>query len=459
MTTSKVQTGVCNVPNRTIFEGDNLDVMRGMNDGCVDLIYLDPPFNSNRDYAAPIGSEAAGAAFKDTWGLTDVDEAWHNEIAETDLALYKIIDASQHSHGSGMKSYLIMMAVRLIEMKRILKPTGSVYLHCDGTASHYLKALMDAVFGRDNFRNEIIWKRFNFHADARRFGKVSDSLLFYSKTEKYVFNRQKAPYSKDYIESKFTHVDDNGRRFRLDNLNPPGGRGPVYEFNGVTKAWRYTEENMRALESEGRIYTKSNVAQLKRYLDELDGQAVHNMWTDVSPINPRAKERTGYPTQKPLALLDRIIKASSNEGDVVLDPFCGCATTCIAAERLDRRWIGIDLSALAVKLVEQRARNELGLMGGVQAIARSGIPLRTDRKPAPQLSESKVVLYGTQGGNCNGCGTHFLPQHLTVDHIIARSKGGTGHLDNLQLLCGHCNSLKGNRPMEYLRARLARGYA
>ena len=457
MTTATAQVGVCNIPNRTIFEGDNLDVMRGINDGCIDLIYLDPPFNSNRDYAAPIGSEAAGAAFKDTWDLTDVDEAWHNEIAETDLALYKIIDASEHSHGSGMKSYLIMMAVRLLEMKRILKPTGSVYLHCDATASHYLKALMDAVFGRDNFKNEIVWKRFNFHADARRFGKVSDSLLFYSKTDQYVFNRQRAPYSKEYIDSKFRHVDENGRRFRLDNLNPPGGRGPVYEFHGVTKAWRYTEDNMRALEREGRIYTKSKVAQLKRYLDELDGQAVHNMWVDISPINPRAKERTGYPTQKPLALLDRIIQASSNPGDVVLDPFCGCATTCIAAERLGRQWIGIDLSPLAVKLVEQRARNELGLMGGIQAIARTDIPKRTDREPPPPLSESKVVLYGTQAGHCNGCGTHFMAQHLTVDHIIARSKGGTSHLDNLQLLCGHCNSLKGDRPMEYLRARLARG--
>ena len=235
-----------------------------------------------------------------------------------------------------------------------------------------------------------------------------------------MFNRQRAPYSKEYIDSKFRHVDEDGRRFQLDNLNPPGGRGPVYEFHGATKAWRYTEENMRALEGEGRIYTKSRVARLKRYLDEQDGQAVHNMWVDISSINSQAKERTGYPTQKPLALLDRIIKASSNEGDVVLDPFCGCATTCIAAERLDRQWIGIDLSPLAIKLVEQRARTD--------------IPLRTDREPAPPMSESKIVLYGTQGGNCNGCGTHFMPQHLTVDHIIARSKGETNHLDNLQLL-------------------------
>ena len=183
------------------------------------------------------------------------------------------------------------------------------------------------------------------------------------------------------------------------------------------------------------------------------------MWADINSIQSQSKERTGFPTQKPLALLDRIIKASSNPGDVVLDPFCGCATTCIAAERLDRQWIGIDLSPMAVKLVEQRARNELGLMGGIQSIARTDIPQRTDREPEPPLSESKVTLYGTQGGNCNGCGTHFLPQHLTIDHIIAQSKGGTSHLDNLQLLCAHCNSLKGNRPMEYLRAKLAREYS
>ena len=185
---------------------------------------------------APIGSEAAGAAFKDTWDLTDVDEAWHNEIAETDLPLYKIIDASQYSHGNGMKSYLIMMAVRLIEMKRILKPTGSVYLHCDGTASHYLKALMDAVFGRDNFRNEIIWKRFNFHADARRFGKVSDSLLFYSKTDRYVFKPPESSLLEGVHRQQVRHVDEDGRRFQLDNLNPPGGRGPVYEFHGADES-------------------------------------------------------------------------------------------------------------------------------------------------------------------------------------------------------------------------------
>ena len=403
--------GVCNVPNRTIFEGDNLDVMRGINDECIDLIYLDPPFNSNRNYAAPIGSKAAGAAFKDTWDLTDVDEAWHNEIAETDLPLYKIIDASQHSHGSGMKSYLIMMAVRLLEMRRILKSTGSIYLHCDPTASHYLKLLMDAVFGVQNFRNEIIWTYVaSPSTTVKDFPRKHDTVLRYTKSGEWTFNADdiRIPYAESSVNRAKYAANASQVLAGTQIVLKPGGKIPPTPWTDITQAYRHRSQYV------------------------------------------------GYPTQKPLALLERIIKASSNVGDWVLDPFCGCATTCIAAERLDRQWIGIDLSPLAVKLVEQRARNELGLMGGIQAISRSDIPKRTDREPAPPLSESKVVLYGTQAGHCNGCGTHFMQRNLTVDHIVAQSKGGTSHLDNLQLLCGHCNSLKGNRPMEYLRARLAR---
>ena len=323
-----------NWKNRTLWTGDNLDIMRGMNSDSVDLIYLDPPFNSNKTYSAPIGSEAAGAAFKDTWTLSDLDTTWMGLIADKHPAMYKILETAGLTHSKGMQSYLCMMGVRLIEMRRVLKDTGSIYLHCDDTASHYLKILMDAVFGSKNFRNAVIWKRFNFHSDAKRFGRVSDTLLFYTKTDTYVFNQQRVPFSKEYIDSKFTHQDPDGRRFRLSDFNPPGGRGPVYEFNGVTKAWRVTEEKMRALERDGRIYLKSPIPQLKRYLDELKGQAVHDIWHDISPINPRAKERIGYPTQKPLSLLERIISASSNKGDMVLDPFCGCATACVAAEQL-----------------------------------------------------------------------------------------------------------------------------
>ena len=448
----EVDVTEANWSNRTLWTGDNLDIMRGMNSESVSLIYLDPPFNSNQNYSAPIGSEAAGAAFKDTWTLSDVDEAWHGEIADRDTTLYAIIDAAGHAHGKGMKSYLIMMAVRLLEMRRLLKSTGSIYLHCDNTAMHYLKLLMDTVFGHQSFRNAIAWKRFNFHSDAKRFGRVADTLLFYSKTDAYVFNQQRVPFSKQYVASKFTHQEADGRRFRLDNLNPPGGRGPVYEFHGVTKAWRLTEDKMRALEREGRIYLKSPIPQLKRYLDELKGQAVHDIWDDIPPINPRAKERIGYPTQKPLALLDRIIRASSNEGDVVLDPFCGCATACVAAERLDRQWVGIDLSPLAAKLVNSRLRKDMGLFFDIHH--RSDVPRRTDLGALPNYRTHKHTLYGKQEGLCAGCRIMFPFRNMTVDHIVPQSKGGSDHVANLQLLCAACNSMKGPRSQEELIVRL-----
>lgn len=446
--------GTPNWANRTIFTGDNLDVMRGMNSETVDLIYLDPPFNSNKNYAAPVGSKAAGAAFKDTWTLSDLDVAWMGLIADQEPAIYKLLEAARLTHGKGMQSYLCMMAVRLLEMRRLLKETGSIYLHCDSTASHYLRLLMDAVFGSRNFRNEILWKRFNFHADAKRFGKVTDTLLFYSKTKSYVFNQQRVEFSQEYIKSKFTHVDDDGRRFRLDNLNPPGGRGPVYEFNGVTKAWRFTEIKMRELDRQGRIYHKSRVAQLKRYLDELDGQAVHNIWSDISPINPRAKERVGYPTQKPLALLERIIKASSNEGDVVLDPFAGCATSLIAAQAEGRKWIGIDLSPKAVELVKQRIDALTAVP--IKIHPRTDIPQRTDIDAPIHYRQNKHVLFGRQEGVCNGCKMDFPFKIFDVDHMVPKSRGGTDHIDNLQLLCSSCNRIKGDRPMEFLMAQLAK---
>ena len=444
-----------NWTNGTLFVGDNLDVMRGMNSGSVDLIYLDPPFNSNQNYAAPIGSAAAGAAFKDTWTLDDVDLAWHGEIAEAEPALYKIIDAAGLARGKGMQSYLIMMAVRLLEMRRLLKPTGSVYLHCDDTATHYLKLLMDAVFGAGQFRNSIVWKRFNFHSDARRFGRVSDALLFYSKTDAYRFNRPRVPFSKAYVDTKFTHRDADGRRFRLDNLNPPGGRGPVYEYHGVTKAWRMTKEKMLALEAEGRIYLDSAIPQLKRYLDELDGQAVHDIWDDVPSINPMAKERTGYPTQKPLALLERIIKASSNEGDLVLDPFCGCATAMVAAEKLGRQWVGIDLSPVAETQVKNRLEKEVRLWTG-KVVVRADTPRRTDVGDLPPYKTHKHTLFGRQEGLCAGCRVMFPYRNFTIDHKVAQSRGGTDHLDNLQLLCGACNSKKGTRTHEQFIALLER---
>ena len=359
-----------NFKNRTLWTGDNLDIMRGLNSESVDLIYLDPPFNSNRDYSAPIGSEAAGAAFKDTWTLNDVDLAWHGLIAEENPGLYGIIDAAGVAHGKAMKSYLIMMAVRLLEMKRILKPTGSIYLHCDPTASHYLKLTMDSVFGPEQFRTEITWKRTSAHSDARQgrqqHGRVHDLILFYTKSGRWTWNRIYTNYDPDYVEQFYRHVEpETGRRYRLDNLTGPGGAAkgnPSYEVMGVTRYWRYSRERMAELIQQGRVVQSrpGTVPAYKRYLDEMPGVPLQDIWTDIKPIGARSKERVNYPTQKPIALLERIIQASSNEGDVVLDPFCGCATALIAAEKLERQWVGIDLSPVAKTLVQRRMAKELG---------------------------------------------------------------------------------------------------
>jgi site-specific DNA-methyltransferase (adenine-specific) len=305
-----------------------------------------------------------------------------------------------------MMAYLVEMAVRLVELHRVLKPTGSLYLHCDPTASHYLKVLLDAIFGAENFRNEIIWKRFNFHADAKRFGRVTDRILFYSESPDFLFNPQRVAFSEEYEAAKFTHVEADGRRFRLSDLNPPGGRGPIYEFNGVTKPWRITEERMRVLDAQGRIYKVSRIAQLKRFLDELDGQAVHELWSDVDPINPRAAERLGYPTQKPVALLERVIAASSNPGDVVLDPFCGCGTALVAAQKLDRQWIGIDVTYLSIAVMKARLKDSFGL-ADVEVI---GQPTEVDG--------ARAMLVGT------GLEGQYQFQWWALDLIGAQPLGG-----------------------------------
>ena len=425
-----------NVKNRTIFEGDNLEILRGVNSDSVDLIYLDPPFNSNRNYSAPIGSEAAGAAFKDTWTLSDVDNAWVGEIADKDPALYNVIQASEHSHGKGMKSYLIMMAVRLLELKRVLKPTGSIYLHIDPTASHYLKLVMDAIFGNDAFFNEIVWNYNKWTNTAKYFQRNHDVVLAYGKSklsQDRVFNKQYGEPTKRQQEI----------RKRGYNVGSSKGQKIV------------------------RIYDKTNPAVKKKLGDGSwqdhkiyevaapNSSPMSDVW-DISVINGRAKERTGYPTQKPLALLERIIKASSNEGDVVLDPFCGCATTCVASEKLNRQWVGIDLSSLAVKLVKERLSREVFVGEGSgfkffgDVIHRTDIPIRTDIEKLPSYKTHKHTLFGLQEGKCNGCDMMFPFQNFTTDHIVPVAKGGTDHIENLQLLCNSCNSIKGKRTQEEL---------
>ena len=394
-----------NFVSGTVWTGDNLYVMRGMNAKCIDLIYLDPPFNSNRNYAAPIGSKAAGAAFKDAWTLSDIDVHEHGELADRSPAAYKVIDAARDTHGKGMMSYLIMMAVRLIEAHRILKDTGSIYLHCDPTASHYLKLLMDGIFKVKNFRNEIVWCYSRPSAPKQKqLSRVHDIILWYSKGDGWTFN-------------------------------PDAIRQP---YAASSRA------------REGYAATASKVAEGAVKLDT-KGKFPES-WIYIPPLKGNAKEYVGYPTQKPLTLLERIIKASSNTGDMVLDPFCGCATTLVAADRLDRQWAGVDLSPLAVKLVKQRIAADRGLWGGPTVLDKP--PQRTDLGKLPNYRTHRHRLYGLQEGICAGCDTHFPFKIMEVDHILPRARGGTDHFDNLQLLCSHCNRSKGSKTMAEWRASM-----
>ncbi len=386
--------------------------MRGMKSESIDLIYLDPPFNSKHDYAAPIGSKAAGAAFKDTWTLDDIDNAWWGEIAETNEGLYRILDAAGHISGDSAKSYLIYMAVRLLEMHRVLKPSGSLYLHCDPTMSHHLKLVLDAIFKKENFRNEVIWfKGYRGTPRQSRYQQEHDVLLFYTKSENYVWNKTYGEY-KDKNMKRYNKTDKNGKIYAL----------------------------IKRKRTNGEVYYGKSYPEGK-----LQGDVV-----DVPTLASTDKERTGYPTQKPLALLEKIITASSNVDDVVLDPFCGCATTCHAAARLSRKWIGIDISEKAAELISNRINQD------VMVLIKGGVIHRTDiPKQAPQKSKClKNKLYGEQEGYCKGCQYHFPIQNLTEDHIIPRSKGGQDDDKNIQLLCGNCNSIKGDRDMPYLIARL-----
>ena len=455
-----------NFVDKTIWTGDNLDILRGMNSECVDLIYLDPPFNSNKNYEAPVGSKAAGVAFKDTWHLSDLDVAWMGLIADEQPAVANLLHTAKLTHGKGMQSYLTMMAVRLLEMHRVLKDTGSIYLHCDPTASHYLKLLMDSVFDSLNFRNELIWKRTSAHSDvaqgARHMGRIHDVILRFSKGKEPTWNTVYVPYDQQYIDSVYRYSDEAGRRYQTQPLHAAKAGGDTrYEWKGKLpppgRYWAFSKENMERLDAEGRIaYSRTGTPRYKIYLDESLGKPLQDIWDDITAVHVKPKERLGYPTQKPEALLERIISASSNEGDVVLDPFCGCATACIAAEKLGRQWVGIDISLKAAELVNIRLQQAMGgLFHHGYVTARTDIPQRTDiEKPKP-YRQNKHVLFGEQEGLCNGCKGDFPFKLYEVDHLVPKSKGGTDHLGNLQLLCGHCNRIKGDRPQEYLLSQLS----
>ena len=391
---------MANQPKNQLFYGDNLEVLRRhIKDESVDLCYIDPPFNSKRNYNQiynNIGTEdqAQAQAFIDTWTWDDRANQGLAEIQENYLGRFTsqsidLISGLAKVLGKGsLLAYLVSMTLRIAEIHRVLKPTGSFYLHCDPTASHYLKIILDAIFcaqGGD-FLNEIIWKRTSGHSDSSRYGRIHDVIFYYSKSLKVLWNEQYQTYDQKYLDQYYKYSDPDGRRFMSGDIGASGlsGGGYDYEWKGVRRVWRVPESSMQRLESENRIYyTKNGFPRLKRYLDEMQGLPIQDTWTDVEALRSWHKELLGYPTQKPEALLERIIKASSDEGDVVLDAYCGCGTTVAVSQRLNRQWIGIDITYQSISLILKRLEDSFG-KGIIDDITLNGIP--KDMKSAEALA-------------------------------------------------------------------------
>ncbi len=440
-----------------LFYGDNLSVLREqIADASVDLVYLDPPFNSNANYnilfRSPKGeqSHAQIEAFEDTWHWTaEAEQTFDGVMRSGHAGASEMLRAMRAFLGENdMMAYLTMMCARLIELHRVLKPTGSLYLHCDPTASHYLKILLDGIFGIANYRNEIIWKRTTTHSDSKTWSRVSDSIYFYSKTKEIVWNTPRDSHSEEYLQSKYRYDDGDGRGvYRLDNMTSPNPRpNMMYDWLGFPfpqKGWRYSKETMQRLHDEGRVwYPKrkdgqpdvTKRPQLKRYKSEMEGGVMGTVWTDITPINSQAQERLGYPTQKPLALMERILQASSNPGDVVLDPFCGCGTTVHAAEKLGRRWIGIDITHLSISLIEKRLRDAFPdvrfEVHGTPKDAEGAAALAAADKYQFQWWAVSLVDAVPYGGKKKGADggidgfIYFKPDGRTTEKAIVSVKGG-----------------------------------
>ena len=414
---------------RRIFTGDNLPILRSMDSETVDLIYLDPPFNSGKQWENPVeaGGHRALASFKDTWELSDSHPDEEYALGQQHKEAIPLIDSLHAINGGSWRAYLIYMGVRLAEMKRILKPTGSIYYHCDPVMSHGVKLLMDAIFGGGNFRNEIAWCYTGPGNVRKWFPRKHDIILFYAASKAAGFNREaiRVPYKSIGVQHRVEQAGGIGGKLTYKNIEEYRARGKLPED----------------------------------YWTEAEG---------MTPVGRKKSERTGYPTQKPLALLERIVKASSNKGNLVLDPFCGCATTCHAAESLGRQWIGIDLAEAAAKLITDRLQKESdkqlkSSFADIEHIVvkgRTGLPKRTDLPKLPDSEQLKKDIYEEQKKKCagpcgdNGGGRQLPIDLLDIDHIIAKSRGGQDRKNNLQLLCRTCNTTKGDKGMDYLRRRI-----
>jgi len=417
----------------TLYYGDNLEILRDyIPADSVDLVYLDPPFNSNASYnvlfAEHDGTKASAQihAFEDTWQWdTKAHDTYYDLVKKSDKVAEAMLAFHTLLGDSNMLAYLAMMAPRLVELRRVLKPTGSIYLHCDPTASHYLKLLMDAVFEPENFGNEISWKRSNPKSLIKiNFPNCRDIILRYSKGKNFTFNIIYGEHNPEYVESAYKYEDEHGRYRLLPLLNPNDDRPHLtYEFLGVTRVWRWTRERMEQSYKDGLVVQlkPGAVPQYKKYLADSLGRTVTDNWDDIQQA--AGNESLGYPTQKPVALLERIIKASSNPGDLVLDPFCGCGTTIVAAQKLGRRWIGIDITHLAINLMKNRLKNEFGTeviwtvigepttLSGAEALAEQdkfqfqswalglvGARPEEQKKGADRGIDGKLIFFDEAGG-------------------------------------------------------------
>jgi site-specific DNA-methyltransferase (adenine-specific) len=441
----------------TLFYGDNLAILREhVEDEIVDLIYLDPPFNSNASYnvlfRAPEGhqSQAQIEAFEDTWhwntsgaeqAFDKVMQSGNSDAADMLRAMRSFLKENDRM------AYLTMMAVRLIELHRVLKPTGSLYLHCDPTASHYLRILLDSVFGPMNFRNEIVWKRTTAHSNVySSYGAITDTIFYYTKGPIWTWNQLYRLQSAAEIEKAFPIRDPDGRRWRSENLRNPGLRPnlhyPYKASNGITyqphsNGWTINIEKMKAYDAAGKLHFPTRPdgrLRLKFYADETPGIKLQNSWDDISAIGAQAAERLGYPTQKPLALLERIISTSSNEGDLVLDPFCGCGTTVHAAQKLNRRWIGIDITHLAIHLIKRRLNEAFpkiafDIVGEPKDLDGARVLALQDKYEFQKWALAMIDAQPYKGGKKGGDGgvdgfLYIKPDGKKTEKVIVSVKGG-----------------------------------